>query len=131
MTQVSIDSPDFKLTDGIKKAVEKTGTKVEKYMDGMSLDCVIRKRTKDEVHILLKFKPRHGPEIQAEAQHFDFYHGLGIAQKRLIRQVSDLKGKRDDHKHQQETIRGQVEPEPDSMDSLIEEDVMGAGEAAA
>lgn len=98
MTQVTIDSPDIKLTDGIKKAVEKVGAKVGKYMDGISLDCVIRKEAKDEVHILMKFKPSHGPEIQAEARHFDFYHGLGVAQKRMIRQVGDLKGKRESQK---------------------------------
>lgn len=131
MTQVSIDSPDFKLTEGIKRAVEKTAAKVEKYMDGLSLDAIIRKQPKDEVHVLLKFKPRHGPEIQAEAQHFDFYHGLGIAQKRLIRQVSDMKGKRDDHKHHQETIRGHLEPESVSQDALIAEEVLGTEEEAA
>lgn len=98
MTQVAIDSPDMSLTDGIKEAVNKTSEKVEKYMDGISLDCVIRKEPKKGIHVLLKFKPSHGAEIQAEAVNGDFYQGLAQAQKRLVRQVTDLKNKRDNQK---------------------------------
>lgn len=124
MIQISIDSPEIKLTDGIKSAVDKVGAKVEKYQDGMSLDCVIRKEAKEEIHILLRFKPRHGPEIQAEASHFDFYHGLGIAQKRIVRQVVDLKKKREsEKKHPQEDIKAMsllVEAENEVAEGDIE-----------
>lgn len=98
MAQVAIDSPDMSLTDGIKEAVKKTSDKIEKYMGGLALDCVIRKEPKKGIHVLLKFKPRHGAEVQAEATNSDFYQGLAQAQKRLVRQVTDLKNKRETEK---------------------------------
>ena len=105
MTKVSIDSPDMGLTDAMKEAVNKTSEKTEKYMDGMSLDCVIRKESKKSIHVLLKYKPLHGPDILAEASNSDFYAGLTQAQKKLVRQVVDLKNKReDDKKHQHLSI---------------------------
>lgn len=116
MTQVTIDSPDMDLTDGIKDAVKKASDKVEKYMDGFSLDCVIRKEPKKEVHVLLKFKPLHGPDIQAEATHSDFYKGLAQAQKRLTRQVVDLKGKREDEKKHAEATKSMSQKAVDFSD---------------
>lgn len=124
MAQVAIDSPDMSLTDGIKEAVNKTSEKIEKYMDGLSLDCVIRKEPKKGIHVLLKFKPRHGSEVQAEAITNDFYQSLAQAQKRLVRQVTDLKNKRDDEKKHAEATKEVVqkaayssEPE-DPMDTI-------------
>lgn len=105
MTQVTIDSPDMDLTDGIKEAVKSTSEKVEKYMDGLAFDCVIRKEPK-AIHILLKFKPLHGSEILAESSNGDFYKGLSQAQKRLVRQVTDLKSKKEaDKKHASEGVK--------------------------
>lgn len=107
MIKVSIDSPDISLTDGMKEAVQKTADKIEKYIDGLSIDCVIRKMPKKGVHILLKFKPLHGAQIQAESLSGDFYFykGLTQAQKRLVRQVTDLKDKEtDDKKHSSEGV---------------------------
>lgn len=106
MIQITNESPDIKLTDGMKEAIEKTGEKVEKYTDGLSIDCFIRKQAKEKIHVLMKFKPRHGKEIQASADSSDFYKAVGLSQKRLVRQILDQKSKKEDEKkHPTEDIK--------------------------
>lgn len=130
MAQVAIDSPDMSLTDGIKEAVNKTSDKIEKYMDGLSLDCVIRKEPKKGIHVLLKFKPRHGPEIQAEATTTDFYQSLAQAQKRMVRQITDLKSKRDDEKKHAEPTKEASQKAADLNVTAEPSDLLGDAEAA-